>query len=76
MSNARPRAPAGPGGYPDGAVLGSGRRLYRKPGTAPERWRAPDERLPTIWQVEWDETADGSEDEVRGAIAVLGGPQI
>jgi hypothetical protein len=38
------------------------------------RWHAPTDDEATIWRLEWDETAGGSEAEVRRAIAVLGGP--
>jgi hypothetical protein len=37
------------------------------------RWHDPAEDRAMIWRLEWDETAGGSEDEVRRAIAVLGG---
>jgi hypothetical protein len=38
------------------------------------RWCDPDERHATIWRLEWDPAQGGSQDEVRRAIAVLGGP--
>ena len=37
------------------------------------RWRDPAEDQATIWRLEWDPARGGSEDEVRRAIAVLGG---
>jgi hypothetical protein len=39
------------------------------------RWHDPSEDQATIWKLEWDAAAGGSEDEVRRAIAILDGPE-